>query len=198
MKNRTITVAGAIAAATIPLLASGGPASAAQQSEPLAAPVVVQSVATRGPGGVLHEHIDLRNVTTTSFDISGWQVKACNPLDGVWSTLYTVPGTPGTPTSIVLTPRDDVTNSSTSSWTIVNAASPSPPSGFDDPYSGDVSDFGGVGIYDSSGSLVDSVGFSSVCSTLPAEPQRSNTDPSNSRNRLGTDTNLDRVDFQKL
>lgn len=184
--HRTIATVGVACGLVLPLLLGGGSAFAAQNGEPLDAPMLVDTVATRGPEGSLDEFVVLRNAsTTTSIDLgTGWTVKTCDPFDGTWSTLYTA--TTGSVPPLGL-------------FTLARAGSGSA-AGANDTFTGDdISDFGGVGIYEPTPDglqLQDSVGFSSGCSTLPAEPQRSNTDPPH--RRIGPDTNLDRVDFQKL
>jgi hypothetical protein len=197
---RRLASAAALTLALAGLSALASSPARADTVEPMqAAPsstVLVSQVSTQGPGGIMDEFIELQNVQSTPFDISGYSVWSCTAT-GQQSLLATVPA--GT----VLQGTEAEPNAETGRFYLlanVNYSRAVPP---DQTYTGDVQRLGGVLLRAAPtpsaplGARIDSVGFTrfNPCTeTAPAVAQTGFADQSNIR-FFGVDTNVNAFDF---
>jgi predicted extracellular nuclease len=154
----------------------------------LLSPVVVNEIATRGPGGAADEFVELRNVSDAPVDISGWQMQGCNSTGAV--------GTRATVDQHVMAPGDHYLLAHSTGFT--GEATP------DATYGVGITDTGGARILDATGTIVDGVGFSSADTNLCTRgepvpsPLTSGVDAqalAHTRDAAGTNTGDNATDF---
>jgi predicted extracellular nuclease len=155
----------------------------------LLSPVVVDEIATRGPAGGNDEFVELRNVSDAPVDISGWQMQGCNATGAV--------GTRATVGEHVLAPGDHYLFAHSG---FTGEVTP------DATYGTGITDTGGARILDTTGTVVDGVGFSSADTNLctqgaPApSPLTSSVDAqalAHTRDAAGTNTGDNATDFSR-
>jgi len=163
---------------------------------PVSTTVVVNEAQTRGTTGVADEFVELRNISSTAVDVSGWRVQQCDGGAGVTSPRASVrPGTVLPAGASYL-----LTNAGTAGRPTDGAYSGLVPG--DQTYGTGLSDTAGIRLVDAGGTVVDQVGFGTSNSCTEATPAPAKTgvparnDPfAASRNGDGRDTGDNGADF---
>lgn len=158
------------------------PVSAAPEMQIVATNIVISEFRTRGPNGSADEFIEIYNPTPGPISIAGWQIRVLTGT-GTEATRATVPS------GVVLAPGQHylIANASGSGYSGSVAA--------DLTYTTGVVDAGGVAIFDSTNTRIDSVGLNTT-NTLytegtPLSALSSDTDQSYERKLGGASGNCD-------
>lgn len=156
--------------------------------------MVLGEVQTRGTTGVADEFVELRNVSASPLDLSGWQVEQCDGATG--SPRATLPNGTVVPAG----GHYLLTNAGTPGRPTDGAYSGAVPG--DQTYTAGLSDTAGVQLRDAAGALVDRVGLAAANDCTEAAPAPAKTgfparnDPfAASRDAAGTDTGDNAADF---
>ncbi len=144
-----LRLSGAVAAVLVAAAVAAPAADAASTT------VVLSQVAFRGPNGGNDELIQLRNVSTTAQDISGWQISGTNSA-GTNSIRASVPAGVSLPAGKAFL----FTNTAASGY---SGTVPG-----DVTYSTGITDTGGVQLRNAAGAVIDAVGHSALAGTAAA------------------------------